>query len=281
MPSPAGSPLYDAEEEDNEMQESVEYHPAVNGMWNILALCFDLMWSSGKPCDSEGNILQDGTPPLPFIYRPPDDFTPFEDRASFELADLLYRRNQMPASQINDLLQIWSAKMNDQDSSPFVNSNDLYSSIDATTIGSVPWQSFSVSYQGEIETESPPSWKTTEYEVFFRDPCEVLKTQLANPDFANEMDFSPKRVTDRQGKHRYQDFMSGNWAWQQAVRAYFIPIILYTALLICIFIHRIVFRMNSVSVISPTVPLLLVAIKPPSQLLQDRMNITHCMHPMA
>ncbi|PBK83357.1 hypothetical protein ARMGADRAFT_1055759 [Armillaria gallica] len=187
MPSLTESPLYDTEEEDNEMQESVEYHPAVNG----------------KPCDSEGNILQDGTPPPLFIYGPPDDFMPFEDCASFELADLLYRRNQMPANM---------------DSSPFVNSNDLYSSIDAITIGSVPWQSFSVSYQSEIETESPPSWKTTEYKVFFRDPCEVLKTQLANPNFANEMDFSPKHVTDWQGKHHYQDFMSGNWAWQQADR---------------------------------------------------------------
>ncbi|KAK0445063.1 hypothetical protein EV421DRAFT_1902520 [Armillaria borealis] len=90
MPSPAGSPLYDAEEEDNKTQESVEYHPTVNG----------------KHCDSESNILQDGTPPPLFIYRPSDDFTPFKDHASFELADLLYWHNQMPPSQINNLLQI-------------------------------------------------------------------------------------------------------------------------------------------------------------------------------
>ncbi|PBK82674.1 hypothetical protein ARMGADRAFT_1140721 [Armillaria gallica] len=151
VPSNAPSPTRDSPSpidghaEDHEVPEYVEYHPAVNG----------------KPCDSEGTILLDGTPPLPFNYRSPNDFTPFEYRTSFELADLLYRHNQMPA-QLNDLFQIWSAC--NTDSPPF----------------------------GEIETESLPSWKTTEYEVFFCNPCEVIKNQLANPDFANEMDFSLK-----------------------------------------------------------------------------------------
>ncbi len=148
----------------------------------------------------------------------------------------------MPAAQLNDLLQIWSAR--NTDSPPFSNTDDLYSSIDATTIGSVPWQSFSVMYQGEIETESPPSWKTTEYEVFFRDPHEVIKNQLANPDFANEMDFSPKRVTDRQGRRRYQDFMSGNWAWQQAVCFNVAPFLFYIILLTQTVICRIRFLIN-------------------------------------
>ncbi|PBK58686.1 hypothetical protein ARMSODRAFT_991269 [Armillaria solidipes] len=187
-PSPARDPpsSIDDHAKDHEAPEHVEYHAAVNG----------------KPCDSKGTILPDGTLPPLFIYGSLDDFTPFKDHTSFELADLLYRRNQMPATQLNDLLQIWSA--HHVDSPPFVNSDDLYSSIDATTIGSVSWQSFSVIYQGKIESESPPSWKMTEYEVFSCDPCEVIKNQLANPDFANEMDFSPKY------------FMSGNWAWQQA-----------------------------------------------------------------
>ena len=52
----------------------------------------------------------------------------------------------------------------------------------------------------------------------FRDPHAVLKTQLARRDFAEEMDFAPKQVRDREtGARRYQNFMSGQWAWDQAI----------------------------------------------------------------
>lgn len=123
----------------------------------------------------------------------------------------------MPAGQLNELLQIWCATMCNGGDPPFANADDLYRTIDATTIGNVPWQSFSVSYNGDMGPGEPPAWKTASYEVFFRDPHAVLRNQLSNPDFAHEMDFAPKRVTDRDGKRRYMDFMSGNWAWRQAV----------------------------------------------------------------
>ncbi len=56
---------------------------------------------------------------------------------------------------------------------------------------------------------------------WFRDPQEVLKVQLSNRDFANEMDFAAKKVFDAKTKqHRYQDFMSGEWAWEQSVRCH-------------------------------------------------------------
>jgi hypothetical protein len=75
-----------------------------------------------------------------------------------------------------------------------------------------------VSYKprdGEI-IESP--WKLNAFDVWYRDPREVLKAQLSNRDFANEMDFAPKIVIDQQKRtRRYQDFMSGEWAWEQAV----------------------------------------------------------------
>ena len=61
---------------------------------------------------------------------------------------------------------------------------------------------------------------TKEYKVFFRCPCEVGKNMLGNPDFTKEIDFAPKRVYGKYGKHEYQDFMSGNWAWDQAVSLY-------------------------------------------------------------
>ncbi len=147
----------------------------------------------GRLCNKDGFILPDGTPPPPFLHGPPDDFTPFDDRPSFELADLLYHHNQMPASQINDLLQIWCANAcNGSESAPFANANDLYHTIDATMVGNIPWQSFTVSFNGDLGPGEPPAWKTAECEVFFRDPHAVLQNQLGNPAFACEMDFSPK-----------------------------------------------------------------------------------------
>ncbi|KAF9035748.1 hypothetical protein BDZ89DRAFT_1090916 [Hymenopellis radicata] len=186
----------------NSPRENTEYHPFVNG----------------KPCDKHGNILPDGTPPPPFEYeRPIGDWFPFDNRRGFELADLLYRRNQAPADHIKDLLQIWAADLPPDQDPPFMDAKDMYDTIDLSTLGSVPWDSFNVSYDGELPKNRPPEpWMTAKYDVWFRDPREVLHQQLSNQDFAQEMDFAPKRVTDKDGRRRYQDFMSGNWAWRQA-----------------------------------------------------------------
>ncbi|KAK0214697.1 hypothetical protein EDD85DRAFT_782747 [Armillaria nabsnona] len=158
-------------------------------------------YCSGKPCDKDGHILPDGTPPPPFLHGPANDYTPYDHHASFELADLLYHHTQMSAGQLNDLLQIWAATMSAGSDPPFASADDLYWTVDATDIGNVPWQSFTVSYNGEMGVGELPAWKTAQYEVFFCDPYAMLQNQLGNQDFANEMDFSPKRVTDAEGKH--------------------------------------------------------------------------------
>ncbi|KAK0185032.1 hypothetical protein F5146DRAFT_1144731 [Armillaria mellea] len=170
--------------------EFFEYHPTVNK----------------KPCDKDGCILPDRTSPPPFLHGPVDDYSPYDHHASFELADLLYHQTQMPAGG----------------DSPFASTDDLYQTIDATAIGNMPWQSFTISYNGEMGVGEPPAWKTAQYEVFFHDPYVMLQNQLGNWDFANEMDFALKQVTNTKGKHCYQDFMSGNWAWKQAVYDTFI-----------------------------------------------------------
>ncbi|KAK0191768.1 hypothetical protein F5146DRAFT_981835 [Armillaria mellea] len=124
----------------------------------------------------------------------------------------------MPATQIDHLLQVWAASQSDDGGSPpFADHRDLYETIDATTLEAVPWQSFSVSYNGDRRTDGPcPPWMNAEFDVWFRDPRALLENQLGNPDFVHEIDFAPKCVVDSNGKCRYQDFMSGNWAWRQA-----------------------------------------------------------------
>lgn len=171
---------------------------------------------TGAPCDANGITLPPNAAPPPLEEKPADNFYPYRNRAEFEMADFLFRKEQMSASKIDELLKLQSAYFGLE--SPFVDHKDMYSVIDATEVGSKTWQCFTVSYTGELPQDQPvPSWMKTEYEVWFRDPDEILSEQLSNPGFANDMDYAPKRVYGENNQRRYQDFMSGNWAWKQAV----------------------------------------------------------------
>ena len=59
-----------------------------------------------------------------------------------------------------------------------------------------------------------------EFRVVARDPHQLILNQLANPDFSDDMDWVPKRVFNDNNKREYKDFMSGNWAWREAVGAH-------------------------------------------------------------
>jgi hypothetical protein len=139
---------------------------------------------------------------------------------SFKLTDLLYRKVQMSEGNINELMDIldeWGRSIDCDGDPPFADAKHMYSTIDACRLGHVTWQSFQVSFNGEVKEDDAP-WKRKAYDVWFRDPRELLHAQLANRDFMNQMDFAPKEVINRQtGARCYQDFMSGQWAWRQAV----------------------------------------------------------------
>jgi hypothetical protein len=54
-------------------------------------------------------------------------------------------------------------------------------------------------------------------EVWFRDPRSLVRNLLSNPGFDKEFDYAPFQEYDHKGNHQFQDFMSGDWAWKQAV----------------------------------------------------------------
>ncbi|KAG6914489.1 hypothetical protein DXG01_016963, partial [Tephrocybe rancida] len=179
--------------------EITEYHPLINGL----------------PCDSNGEFLPEGAAPPPWDHPPPSDFSPYEDQQQFELADLLFRRDEMASQTLNDLMQVWGARHCDK-GPPFHSTQHLHDVIDSTAIGGAPWQSFTVYYNGDIDSidiEAEP-WKIKGFDVWYRDPRVVLHNQLGNPDFDGEMDHAPKRVYDSKNKWRFQDFMSSNWPWR-------------------------------------------------------------------
>jgi len=149
----------------------------------------------------------------------PDDWTPFRNRTEFETAEFLYTQNQMPAAQIDRLLDLWASSLaKHNDMPPFADHRDLYDVIDSSPFGDVKWQKFSLQYTGERPEDNPPPWMDQQYEVWYRDPREVVRHMLANPMFADEMDYCPYREYSTENNERqWKDFMSGDWAWEQAV----------------------------------------------------------------
>ena len=177
---------------------------------------------SGRPCDAQGNYLPQGAPPpLRHFGKDPNDWTPYESRLEFETAEFLFKRNQMSGGDIDILLKLWSASLIKHDNNPpFPSHDDLYKTIDSTPLGDVPWESFSLKYKGELPDHQVPAWMTAEFDIWFRDPHTIVKNLLSNPDFKDEFDYAPLQEYDANGNHRFQNFMSGDWAWKQAVSCF-------------------------------------------------------------
>jgi len=55
------------------------------------------------------------------------------------------------------------------------------------------------------------------YEVYFRDPHQLILNMLANPTFTEDFDYTLLQEFITKGSHQYENFMSGNWAWKQVV----------------------------------------------------------------
>ena len=207
------------------------YHPLINGKLLMMYLyLIGLTHFPGQPCDEEGNFLPPDTPPPPRNTSDPDDWTPYQNWVEFETAEFLYCRTQMSASNINTLLDLWATTLLEHDAvPPFANHSDLYNTIDSMPLGDVPWQHFSLQYNGDIPDDDVPQWMSSEYEVWFRDPCLIVQNMVSNPNFKNNFNTAPVQIFDYHGSCEYQNFMSGDWVWEEAVHFYatlspFIPL---------------------------------------------------------
>ncbi|KAG1873111.1 hypothetical protein F4604DRAFT_1880985 [Suillus subluteus] len=195
---------------------------------------FDLPESDGRRiCDELGDDIPSNTlpPPRP-SDRGPDYWTPYANRVDFEVADFLYRHNQMSGGNIDFIFNLWAASLAAHgETPPFANHIDMYNVIDLTPLGDVPWQSFTSEYNSTLPEDDVPPWMTSEYDVWFRDPRLLAQNILSNPDFKDEFDHAPLQEYDTSnGVHCFQDFMSGDWCWKQAdpntIGSMFVPIIL-------------------------------------------------------
>ncbi|KAG1796311.1 uncharacterized protein HD556DRAFT_1467804 [Suillus plorans] len=162
-------------------------------------------------------FLPPGSVPEPLSEKTPDDWTPFRNRTEFETAEFFFIENQTPATQINRLLDLWASTLTKHnDRPPFADYRDLYKTIDNIPVGDVKWQSFSAQYTGARPDVAPP-WMDQTFDVWYRDPHQVVRNMLGNPDYVQEFDYRPYREFSTDGDVRqWKDFMSGDWAWNQA-----------------------------------------------------------------
>ena len=150
--------------------------------------------------------------------KDPDDWAPFEDLNAFEMTEYYYKSG-FSAGEIDESVRLWACRLEEHGGvPPFSNHKEMYETIDTIELGNVPWQSFAFNYQGpELAGPDAPKWMTTEYTVWYRDPRQLFVNMLKNSDFSKSFDHAPFRQYDKNGNRCYENFMSGNWAWKQAV----------------------------------------------------------------
>ncbi|KAH9941016.1 hypothetical protein B0H21DRAFT_870312 [Amylocystis lapponica] len=171
-----------------------------------------------QPCDVNGNFLPIGS--APDVEDANDgDWAPFNDRPSFEFAELAFKRIQLSAGNLDRLLEVWTAHniINNGGEPIFTSTEDMLDTIDSIQHGDAPWESFMVRYNGPTTADSP-SWKRAEYHVHCRDTKTVANNMLANKDFNGRFDYTPFQEYTAPGTNRYSNIMSGQWAYKQATK---------------------------------------------------------------
>ena len=84
--------------------------PRLMVSWVLLRGYQHLWWLFlGKICDENGNDLPPDTPPPPHDSDlGPDNWTPYDNRLQFEVADFLFHWNHMSTRDINYMLNLWA-----------------------------------------------------------------------------------------------------------------------------------------------------------------------------
>ncbi|KAJ7070469.1 hypothetical protein C8F01DRAFT_1206314 [Mycena amicta] len=174
---------------------------------------------TGRPCDENGQYLPEGTPPPERNPASPDDWSPYQDEVQFELADLAFRKQQSSRKHITELLRIWALdKQKTGDLGPFASVQEMHDTIDATHLGDAPWKCLTM--DPLTEAADAPLWARQTYDVWYRDPETVATNMLDNPTFDGAFDTMPYVHLDANGKRRWHDFMSANFAYRHATDIY-------------------------------------------------------------
>jgi hypothetical protein len=185
---------------------------------SFATLAADSYVSAAKRCNERGEFLPVDAPPQSPTVLPATDWSPFDSRVDFELADFIFAKAELSKKKTNHLLDLLAATLVPHGiSTPIADHTELLRRIDSIPLGDVPWESFSLGFDDPPQKSTrPPEWKLTEYEVWFRNPREVIKGILGNPEFDGHLDYSAYQEFE-DFQRRYSNMMSGDWAWRQSV----------------------------------------------------------------
>lgn len=151
----------------------------------------------GRPCTADGMFLPPGTPPTLPPLKSPHDWSPYHNDMEFAMAEFVFKQSHMSNAATDQLFDLMAVQLLEHNGSPpFVDHKDLHRVINATQLGNVPWQCFSVQYMGEHPEHDTPLWMDEEYEVWYRDPRLMAHNMLANPTYKGEIDFVPFQEYD-------------------------------------------------------------------------------------
>ncbi|KIM59461.1 hypothetical protein SCLCIDRAFT_27289 [Scleroderma citrinum Foug A] len=180
---------------------SLLIHDCLNSLANIF---------TARKCDAHGHFLPDDAPPPPHSPKLPDDWSPYHNQLEFELAEFLFTHAEMPVKKIDALLEIWAASMLELGGEPLFSSHsELYHIIDSTCVSNVKWENFTVRYNSGDQDNDAVPWMSDMYNVWYRDPRQVVHNILASPQFTNEMDYIPYREYNTANDQRcWENFMS-------------------------------------------------------------------------
>jgi hypothetical protein len=126
----------------------------------------------------------------------------------------------MSGRSVDTLAQLWRASLINHGIPPddinlFERQDGLLATIDSTPVGEAAWEGFTMTYDGPLPPNAP-EWMTTSHNIWHRNTRQLVHNMLANKDFDGEFDYRPFREYDGRKKRRWQDFMSGDWAWKEA-----------------------------------------------------------------
>ncbi|KIJ58801.1 hypothetical protein HYDPIDRAFT_101977, partial [Hydnomerulius pinastri MD-312] len=190
--------------------------------------------------DASGRLIDPSAAPPPVSNKSADDWGPYGDKLRFETAEFIFQNAEMSAGEVDRLCELWGRSLQSDRGGalpPFTDHKELYETIDATQVGDVQWDSFTLKYSGERPSVGDvPPWMDVTYDFWFRPAYSLVERLLSNTDFDREFDYAPYRDFGGEDETRhYENFMSGDWAWMQADKiaadssthgSTFVPIIL-------------------------------------------------------
>lgn len=201
------------------------FPPNIEWYAQISPFLFCSYMTTAQPCDEDGFFLQapsDSTSlsaPLSQDNWHIHDWSPFEDHLTFDWAYYHYMNLQSSAAEIVEGLNLWSAtciKHSSTVGAPWRNAKEMYATIDSIKTGALPFKTFTFQYTGP-KPLTPPRWMEQVYELNTRDVLEVIREQLATPDFNGHIDYIPYKEFNGKGERVWSNLMSGQWAFMQAV----------------------------------------------------------------